>query len=317
MFGGGVADSLVVEQVLRSIQPLGLEAAIQAVENLRNSSDERVRYKELALTQARYEVARARRQYDAVDPTNRLVATELERRWNEALQVEADLLAELLAVQREHPCTLSTKVQQEILAMAEDLPRLWHHPKSPPEYKKRVLRAVLKEIVARADGDTVQLVLHWQGGAHTEVQFPKTRPGQHRYVVPTDTIELIRALARIQPDGMIASILNRMKMTTPHGKPWSTSAVCSARNHHDIAVYSEADRLARGALTVNEVAVRLRVSPTTVLRMIRQRRISATQACANAPWILRQEEVEALQAAARRGEDPQSLDQHQLTLTIQ
>jgi len=317
MFGGGRADHLVVEQVLRSMRPLGLAAAIQVVENLHDSGDERVRYKELALTQARYEVARARRQYDSVDPANRLVAAELERRWNEALQREAALESELLVLQHEQPCTLTAKVRQEIQAIAEDLPRLWHHPKSLPQHKKRVLRAVLKEIIARADGDTIQLLLHWQGGAHTEVQFPKTRRGQHRYSVPTDTIELIRTLASIQPDAMVASILNRMKLTTAHGKSWTAKLVCSTRCHHDIAVYRAADRLARGALTVNEAAARLRVTPTTVLRMIRQRRISAMQVCANAPWILRQEDVETLQAAAHCSDAPPTLNQNQLTLTIQ
>jgi hypothetical protein len=59
MFGGGRVDDLVVELVLRSIQPIGLHAAIKAIENLGESDDERVRHKELALTQARYEVTRA------------------------------------------------------------------------------------------------------------------------------------------------------------------------------------------------------------------------------------------------------------------
>jgi DNA invertase Pin-like site-specific DNA recombinase len=317
MFGGGRADSLVVEQVLRSIRPLALKAAVQVVENLHNSGDERVRYKELALTQARYEVARTRRQYDAVDPDNRLVAAELERRWNQALQVEASLETELLALQRGQPYMLTAKVKQEILALAEDVSQLWHHPKSLPEYKKRVLRAVLKEIIVRAEGDTIQLVLHWQGGAHTVAQFPKARPGQHRYSIPTDMIELIRVLARIQPDGMVASILNRLKMTTAHGKSWTAKLVCSTRRHHDIEVYREADRWARGELTVNEAAARLHVTPPTVLRMIRQRRIEAMQACANAPWILRQEAIEALQAATLRADGRLTREQNQLTLMIQ
>lgn len=317
MFGGGRADALVVEQVLRSIQPLALKAAVQVAETLHDSGDERVRHKELALTQARYEVVRARRQYDSVDPTNRLVAAELERRWNEALQIEAGQEAELLAIQRQQPCTLTAKLKQEILALAEDVPQLWHHPKSLPEYKKRVLRAVLKEIMVRADGDTIHLVLHWQGGAHTEVQFPKTRTGQHRYSIPRDTIDLIRALANLQPDSMIASILNRMKMTTAHGKSWTAKLVCSTRCHHDIPVYRNTDRLTRGELTVNEAAARLHVTPTTVLRMIRQHRIDATQVCANAPWILRQEAVEALEAATHCADGPLTLEQNQLALTIQ
>lgn len=317
MFGGGRADTLVVEQVLQSMRPLGLQAAMKAIETLHATGDERTHHKELALTQARYEVTRARRQYDAVDATNRLVAAELERRWNDALKVQSQLEEELIAWQRAQPNVVTATAKAELLTMAEDLPRLWHHPKSPPEYKKRILRAVLKEVIARSEGDTVRLIVHWQGGDHTEVQFPKTRTGQHRYVTPPDTITLIRALAMIQPDGMVASILNRMKLKTAHDQGWTAKHVCSMRSRHAIAAYNEADRRSRGEMTVNEVAVCLDVTPTTVLRMIRQRRIKASQLCANAPWIMRREEVEALRAAACHGDCPTTSDRDQLTLTIQ
>ena len=58
------------------------EAGIKAIESLQGASDERIQQKALALEHARYEVTRTRRQYDAVDPANRLVAAELKRRWN-------------------------------------------------------------------------------------------------------------------------------------------------------------------------------------------------------------------------------------------
>ncbi len=107
MFGGLRADRLVSEQLLQCLTPFGIEAAIEAIESLRGASDERVRQKALAVEHARYEVTRARRQYDAVDPANRLVAAELERRWNQALTTEAQLEAERLTLQqrREHPLT--------------------------------------------------------------------------------------------------------------------------------------------------------------------------------------------------------------------
>jgi DNA invertase Pin-like site-specific DNA recombinase len=317
MFGGGRADYLVAEQVLRVVQPPGLQAAMQAIENLRDARDERVQQTELSLRQARYEVTRAQRQYDAVDASNRLVASELERRWNEALKAQSQLEDELLALQREQPNPLTAAIKAELLALADDLPRLWDHPKSLPEHKKRILRTVLKEIVAQSVGDTVKLILHWQGGDHTELLFPRTRSGQHRYVSSTETVELIRNLATIQPDSMIASILNRMKVQTAHGQSWTAMRVCSIRHHHRIERYREEDRQARGELSVSEVAALLNVTPPTVLRMIRQRRVPATQVCANAPWILLKKDVESLQTAAGRGRSPQTIDQNQLALKIQ
>jgi excisionase family DNA binding protein len=202
------------------------------------------------------------------------------------------------------------------LALGHDVRRLWDHPKSPPEFKKRILRTVLKEIIASTDGDTVRLVLHWQGGDHTELTLQKTRTGCHRYTTDTDTIDLIRSLARIQPDSMIASILNRMGRRTAHGQSWNSKRVCTTRCHHAIEVYREGEREARGELTVSEVATLLRVTDTTVLRMIRLKRLPATQVCANAPWVLLKAEV-AKFLATHHGETPQTCNPNQLTLSFQ
>jgi len=317
MFGGLRADCMVAEQVLECLKPLGIEAAIQAIENLQGAEDERVRQKQLAVQQARYEVGRAQRQYDAVDPLNRLVAGELERRWNEALKLQSQLEEELAALQREQTSTLSDAARAELLALGHDVRRLWDHPNSPPEFKKRILRSVLKEIIASSDGETVRLVLHWQGGEHTELTLEKTRTGKHRYVMDTDTIELIRSLARIQPDSMIASILNRFGRRTAHGESWNARRVCSARNNHKIEVYREGERQDRGELTVSEVASMLSVTETTVLRMIRQKQLPATHACLNAPWILLKEDVENYIAASRRAESPQTSNPNQMAFDIQ
>lgn len=317
MFGGARADQLVAEQVIRAIQPVGLQAAIEVIENVRDARDERLRQTELAIEQARYEARRAQGQYDAVDASNRLVASELERRWNEALKVQSQLEEELRTLQREQPKPLTAAMKAELLSLADDLPRLWDHPKSSPEHKKRILRTVLKEIVAQSFGDGIRLILHWQGGDHTELQFPRTRIGHHRYVSSEETIELIRTLATIQPDSMIASILNRMSVKTAHGQSWTATRVCSIRHHHEIPRYREEDRQARGELSVSEVAALLHVTPPTVLRMIRQGHLPATQVCANAPWILLKKDIESLQAAGGCQKPPQTVNENQLSLEIQ
>jgi excisionase family DNA binding protein len=316
-FGGLRADRLVAEQVLQAIAPLGLQAALQAIENLQGDCDERFQQKQLALEQARYEVARAQRQYNAVDCTNRLVAAELERRWNNALRAQQQTEEELENLRDEQPSPLGPNTKQELLALAEDLPQLWDHPKSSPEFKKRILRTVLREIIARREGDTIHLVLHWQGGDHTVLQFKKVRTGQHRYVTDTDTVELIRVLATIQPDPMIASILNRLVRRTAHDHAWNARRVCSLRNNHAIPVYREGERQARGELTVSEVATILGVSSTTVRRMIHHKHLPATQVCANAPWILHKEDIDTFQAAIKLSEGPQTANSNQLAFEIQ
>ena len=316
MFGGLRADRLVSEQLLQSLAPNGVEAAIEAIEALQGASDGRIQQKALALEHARYEVTRARRQYDAVDPANRLVAAELERRWNQALTTEAQLEADLLTLQegRERPLTDTQK--RGLLLFARDLPKLWDDSKSLPEHKKRLLRIALKEIIATCEGETIRLVLHWQGGDHTQIEFQKTRAGRHRYVTDDDLVEIVSMLARIEPDARIASILNRNQRRTAHGQSWTAKLVCSLRNNHAIPVYREGERQARGEMSVSEGAAALGVTPTSVLRLIRLKQLPATQACVSAPWILRSADVERCVAERNHPAAPPMVDSAQLTLEI-
>lgn len=316
MFGGLRADRVVSEQLLQSLAPLGMEAAVETIESLENASDGRIQQKALALEQAHYEVTRARRQYDAVDPSNRLVAAELERRWNQALTTEAKIETELrtLREQREQPITEELKSQ--LLSFARDLPKLWDDSRSLPEHKKRLLRIAVKEIIATSEDTIIRLVVYWQGGDHTQIEFPKIRSGRHRYVTDEDLVELVRMLARIEPDARIASILNRNQRRTAHQQTWTAKRVCSLRNNHAIPVYREGERQARSEMSVSEAAIVLGVTPTTVLRLIRVKQLSATQACVGAPWILRREEVEQCVARRNQPSPPPTVDSEQLTLEI-
>ena len=316
MFGGLRADRLVSEQLMQCLSPFGIEAALEAIESLQGARDERIQQKALALERARYEVTRARRQYDAVDPANRLVAAELERRWNEALTTQAQLEAELVTLQqgREHP--LTDRQKRDLLALARDLPSLWDDPRSLPEHKKRLLRIALKEIIATCEGETIRLILHWQGGDHTQVEFAKIRTGRHRYVTDDDLVEIVRMLARIEPDARIASILNRNQRRTAHGQSWTAKRICSLRNNHAIPAYCEGERQARGEMSVREVATALAVTPTTVLRLISLKQLPATQACVGAPWILRSADVERCVVGRKHPATPPTVDSAQLILEI-
>jgi excisionase family DNA binding protein len=316
MFGGLRADRLVSEQLMQALAPFGIEAAIEAIESLQSACDERIQQKALALEHARYEVTRARRQYDAVDPTNRLVAAELERRWNQALTSEAQLEAELVTLQEGREGPLSDAQKRELLSCARDLPTLWDDPQSLPEHKKRLLRIALKEIIAMCEGETIRLILHWQGGDHTQVEFEKIRSGRHRFVTDDDLVEIVGILARIEPDARIASILNRNQRRTAHGDDWTAKRICSLRNNHAIPVYREGERQARGEMSVSEVAAALGVTPTTVLRLIRLRQLRATQVCVGAPWILRRTDVERCVAERNHSATPPTVDSAQLILEI-
>ena len=166
-------DAAVSAEVLRAISPLGIDAALQLIADREQASGERLRQSEMALQQARYEVTHARRQYDAVDPDNRLVASELERRWNERLAAAARLEEQIRSLQNEQPRVLCDDERAALLALADDLPRLWNHPAASSETRKRILRAVLKEIIVTVEASRLRLVLHWQGGDHTRLEVAK------------------------------------------------------------------------------------------------------------------------------------------------
>ena len=300
MFGGFRADRLVSGQLMECLSPLGIAAALDAIESLQGTDDEGIRQKALALDQARYEVARAKRQYDAVDPENRLVAAELERRWNQALKMEAQTEAELAALRHGRQSPISEKKKKELMEFASYLPRMWDDPQGSPEHKKRLLRIALKEIIATCDGDTIRLIAHWQGGDHTKIEFPKIRTGQHRYVAGEDLVELIQSLARVETDARIASILNRNQRRTKYGEDWTPKRICSLRSRHGIGVYRDGERRARCEMSVSETAAALGVTQSTVLRLIRLQQLPAVQVCVGAPWILRGSDVEACAAARKQ-----------------
>jgi hypothetical protein len=162
----------------------------------------------------------------------------------------------------------------------------------------------------------VRFIVHWQGGDHTELRLQKTLTGRHSKVTNTDTIELIRSLARLQPDGGIAATINRLGHRTAHEQTWTATRVCSIRNRHGIAPYREGERQERGELTVNEVAAALQLTHTSVLRLIRQKDLVAKQACRNAPWTIRRDDLDEF-LATRSGASPSPRNSGQMVLDIQ
>ena len=316
-FGASRVDQRVADEVLHRLEPLGIRASLDAIERKRLSEDERVRHKELALEQARYEAARARRQYDATDPDNRLVASELERRWNDALTTQAQLQDELNALREQPADSLSAAARDELMRLGTDLPRLWNHPASAIEIKKRILRTVLKEIVVTKQDHTIRALLHWQGGDHTELEFETNRTGQHRWATDVETIDIVRALARTLADQGIAAVVNRLGKRTAKGLSWTAARICILRKDHAIAAYREGERQERNELNVTEVAALLGVSAPTVFRLIRIKRLPATQACLGAPWILRRVDVEAFITTRGAIEGPQSGAPNQLSIDLQ
>src|SRR5436309_2313767 len=292
-FGGLRVDHAVGSEVVRVLKPLGVNAAVKALEAQTSETSAAQRQLDLALQQARFSAAHARRQYDAVDPDNRLVAGELERRWNEALQVVYRLEGEAAALEARKPARLGEKERRHLLQLGANLELAWSHPAATAATRKRILRAALYEIVVRIEGSLIEMVLHWQGGDHTALKLKINGAGKHRWTVPEDTLSLIRELARLMPDQQIARLLNRAGKPTGRGNGWTQARVCSFRNHHGIAVYRDSEWAERGEISLEAAAQIMNVSIMTALRMVRRSIIKGRQLCRGAPWVIKVEDMAA------------------------
>ena len=295
-FGGLRADQAVATEVLRVLRPLGIDAAVKALEAQTTEMSAARRQLELALAQARYETAHARRQYDSVDPANRLVAGELERRWNEALEAVHRIESEIAALDAKRPLPLSEKEREHLMQLGADLERAWSHPAASAATRKRILRAALHEIIARIENGFIEMVLHWQGGDHTALKLKMNTVGKHRWTVPEDTLTLVRELARQMPDKQIARLLNRTGKPTGRGNGWTQARVCSFRSHYGIAVHRESEWAERGEIKLEAAAQIIEVSVMTALRLARLGIIKGRQVCRGAPWAFKAADIAAYRA---------------------
>jgi len=253
------------------VQPCAVDAAVLAVTQESQRQSELVDALLLELKAARYAEGLARKQHNAVDPENRLVAAELERRWNAALQTVKEIEARVERAQAREPVEPD---RDRLGALGVDLVDAWDAPETDLRLKKRIIRTLIEEVVVDIDVDRsdVALVIHWKGGVHSELRVPRRRRGQAGPRTDTDVVEAIRQLVLICNDKMVAAVLNRNGLVTVHGHRWSRTAIVSLRNKRGIAVHSSERQKAEGWMNLTEAAARLGVSPKTCAELRRTAR---------------------------------------------
>jgi DNA invertase Pin-like site-specific DNA recombinase len=319
-FGGLRVDDAIEAALLQVVGPGAMAAAI-AAEATTSAQRDQVREALLRdLEAARYATERAFRQYDAADPENRLVAAELETRWNRALVRVAEVEAKIA----EHDAATMPHLERiapSLSALADDLGAVWFAPTTDSRLKKRIIRTVIQEVIADIDADAgiIVLLIHWMGGIHTELRLPRRRRGQRNSTAP-DIIDAVRQLVRIASDDLIAGILNRNKLTTGHGNRWTRERVTSLRSHHKIQVYRSADNGVEPWLNLTKAAAHLGMSAKTLRLAAESTEIEAFHPLPDGPWIFSRAALDgsaarALVERARRiAKHPAGLHQHQQDL---
>lgn len=263
-------DQRLGELFLEAVQLAAIEttlAALAALEQERQALD---RHWQLRLERARYETQRAQRQYDAIEPENRLVARELETRWNAALQALEQLEQEYAAVRRTELLPLSESEQEIVRRMAADLPALWQARTTTDLDRKRLLRLVVTEVMLTVNAKmrSAQATIVWNGGETTQHEVRCPPLGWH---CGTDlaVVERLRELASRHPDHRIAAQLNEEGIRTRTGKPWTYARVHSMRKQHGISTSCplgtrDAATRADGLTPIAVAAGQLGVSPSLV-----------------------------------------------------
>jgi DNA invertase Pin-like site-specific DNA recombinase len=304
-FSGLWVDQAVAKEVLQAISGNAVEAALEAAEQMEQRRLELRQALTLELEQARYEARLAERRYEAVDPDQRLVAAELEARWNIALQKTRELEQKLQEFDVDTK-NVPLPNKELLLSLAQDLPAVWNSPSSDMRLKQRIMRILIEEIVADVDENSrdIVLLIHWAGGRHSELRLKKREIGQHRRCTSMEAVEVVRQMAGRFTDELIAATLNRLGMHTGVGNTWDKDRVHSLRNYHRLPGFDP--RHPRTTATLKETAQRLQVSEGTVRQMIKQKKLPATQVVEYAPWeipveALDSEEVQKIVARIRNG----------------
>jgi DNA invertase Pin-like site-specific DNA recombinase len=198
-FGGLRADETIARAIVEAVSPYAIDAAEQAARRVAREHGDQEQALALELEQARYEARLAARRYEAVDPDNRLVASELEARWNAALGRARDL--EARAAQKQRRPTAPHVDRAALLALAETLSTVWNSSAADMRLKQRIVRLLVHEVVADVDDkqSEIVLVVHWHGGRHTEYRVRKTRPGIMAAVPPSRPSMLFVAWQKAGP----------------------------------------------------------------------------------------------------------------------
>ena len=239
-FGGLRVDDAIEDALLGIVGPGAIAAAVAAEQEGGQRRDQ-VRAAFLRdLEAARYTADRAFRQYDATDPANRLVAGELEARWNKALARVAEVESKIVVHDAARPMLAPDPAS--LATLATDLKTVWAAPTTDARLKKRIVRTLIQEVIDDIDPEAAEIILvvHWIGGVHSEIRLPRRRRGQ-RNSTSADIIVAVRQLASIANDDLIAGILNRNGLVTGHGNRWTRERVTSLRSHHRIPVFKAAD----------------------------------------------------------------------------
>jgi hypothetical protein len=291
-FSGAKTDRVFENELFKVIEPAAIQASLSACDVVNQKYLEKIEYLEKQLEQTQYEADRAFRQYNRVDPENRLVASELEARWNEKLHIANEVKLRIEKEKVEIPEPTSEEIET-LASLSDRLAEVWRHPETDPVVKKQIIRMVVEEVLMDLNEETLMLTMtiRWKGGIHTQVKFKKpTKHDSPKTKTDENIVELLKRLSVHYPDEEIARIFSCHNYTTGAGNPWNRTRVRGLRVTNKIPPFDRKKK--RSLVSLSEAAKRLDVNPYIVRQLIRKGLIKSKQIITWAPFQIEISELE-------------------------
>lgn len=307
-------DETIAVEMLRAVTPMAIEAAEEAERMLRDEDQDRRRIAELELQQAQYDASLAERRYAACDPDNRLIAAQLEKAWETALERVERFRERLDRMQTPG----AGDVRPDFTGLADDLSAAWKALRTTMRTRQRLVRALITEIVVDIDAAAgeIVLVIHWKGGQHSELRVRKPRTGEHGCSTPDQALAVMRSMAGRWSDQDIAASLNRMGMPTGQGKTWTAHRVGSVRRVRGIHGYRPAEKNGEW-LTMRDAAAKLGVSHHQIRKLIKAGVLASEQIMPDAPHQIRAADLvseRVVAALKRKGRPCRANSENQISM---
>jgi DNA invertase Pin-like site-specific DNA recombinase len=220
-------DAAVVQAFLEAVSPVGVEVAVRVLAHVEQQLQDLRRQWELQLEQARYEARLAQRKYDAVDPDNRLVAAELERRWNAQLTRVAELEQAYAKAEQEASFTLTPEERAAMQTLAGDLSAIWQAETTTQAERKQLLRLAIESVQLNGVNRPgwIEIQIRWRSGVVTRMEAKRTQPGEGSLKTPEQAVARIHELVAELSYAQIAEDLNAEGWRTAFGRPFTSQHV--------------------------------------------------------------------------------------------
>ena len=301
-------DAEVERLILTALTPDRIALAVAALGEIEQETRAMERQWSLKRERARYDAERARRQYDTVEPENRLVARSLERAWEERLRRADQIEQEYNAWRREQAVSISESDRQEILALGEDLPRLWHAASTRSADRKYIVRLVIKEVTLdqKRRRGYVWIRVIWQTGAASEHWLQRCVQSYAQHADQDRLRQRIAELNGLQKmDGEIAAILNEEALRTAHGPPFSGNMIHCLRKRWRMPTVKINGKTANppqwpdGSYSVQGAAAAIGITPQVIFDWLRRGWLTGRQLAKGMPWQISLSPEQALELRAR------------------